>query len=231
MLEEGEKYIMRFALLGMATAIAVASPAQAEWKQYRDDSLGIYSYFPSEPVKTTGTYKAQLAKAAPSIILTAIDGDVTFKVEVVDFEKRAAEGANLMMEALNRDAGARGNTFTVTDFPLWDKGANAVYGTAVIIDKNDTDKTHIVEQVVFNKGKLYLISASVPGASPNRNSPGLARFIDSSQFYLKGYGIDFDTGHDYPLGDDDPLNRDNRPAAPDYVRPPGLVSGPLENVQ
>jgi hypothetical protein len=214
----------------MTAAVAVSTPAHAEWKQYRDDSLGIYSYFPSEPVKTTGTYKAQLAKDVPSIILTAKDGDVTFRVEVVDFEKRAAEGANLMMEALNRDAGGRGNTFTVTDFPLWDKGANAVYGTAVIIDKNDKDKTHIVEQVVFNKGKLYIISASVPGTSPGRNSPGLARFIDSSQFYLKGYGINYETGHDYPLGDDDPLNRDNRPAAPDYTPPAGLVSGPLEDV-
>jgi hypothetical protein len=220
---------MRLLMFGIAAAVVMSAPAQAEWKQYRDETLGVFNYFPVEPTKTTTTYKAPLAKEAPAIVLTAVDDGVTYKVEVVDFTKRAAEGANLLEEALNHEAGGRGGTFTVTDFPLWDKGANSVYGTSLVIDKKDKDKTHTVEEVVFNKGKLYLMSASAPGGSPSRNSPGLARFIDSSQFYLLGYGFNYETGHDYPLGDSDPLDRDSHPAAPNYKPPPGLVSGPLND--
>ncbi len=226
---------MRLILLGMAAVISLSAPAQAEWKQYKDASLGIYSYFPSEPVKTVTKHKPSvrnaLGKEAPAVVLTAMDSGVTYRVEVVDYSGQIRDSANIMQEALNDATSGRGTSFTVTDFPRWDLGTNSVYGTALIIEKADKDHTHILEDVVFNKGKLYLISASVPGDSPSRNSPGLARFIDSSQFYLNGYGEDFATGHDYPLGDDDPRNRDNRPAGADYKRLPGLVNGPLDDVK
>jgi len=221
--------MMRLAVLGIAGAAVFATAVQAEWKQYRDETLGVYNYFPVPPTKTTSTYKGPLAKEAPETVLTAVDEGVTYKVEVIDFTKRAAEGGNLMGEALKHETGGRGVTFTVTDFPLWDKGINSVYGVSLVIDKGDKDKTHAVEQIAFNKGKLYIMSASAPGASPARYSPGLARFIDASQFYMLGYGFNYETGHDYPLGDNDPLDRDNHAAAPGYKPPPGLVSGPLKD--
>ena len=221
---------MRFLSLGVAALVTAAiSPAHAEWKQYQDKSLGIYNYFPVPPTRTTTTYKAPLAKEAPAIVLTAIGDGVTYKVEIVDFTKRAGDGANLLGEAINQQIGGRGTDYTVSNFPLWDKGANSVYGTAIIVDKKDADKTHMLVDVVFNKGKLYLISASVPANSPGRYSPGLARFIDTSQFYMAGYGFNYATGHDYPLGDDDPNDRDSHAAAPGYVPPPGLVSGALQD--
>jgi hypothetical protein len=108
---------MRLFVFGIAAAVAASAPAQAEWKQHKDDRLGVYNYFPVEPVTTLETYKAPLAKEAPATVLTAIDDSVTYKVEVVDFTKRAAEGANLLEEALNHEAGGRGGSFTVTDYP------------------------------------------------------------------------------------------------------------------
>ena len=147
-----------------------------------------------------------------AVVLTAVDDDVTYKVQIVDFTKRAGEGMNLAGEAMNMLIGGRGSSFQVTDFPLWDKGANAVYGVAMMIDKKDDAKTHMLADVVFNKGKLYIITASVPGDSPSRTSSGLARFIDTSQFHMAGYGFNYATGHDYPLGDNDPNDRDNHPA-------------------
>jgi hypothetical protein len=174
-------------------ALALASPAHADWKQYQDKSLGIFMSFPVTPVRTTEIYKGPamntLARSAPSVVLTAKDGDVTYRLQVADFGKRVGEGSNLAGEALNLLIGGRGTNFQVTDFPLWDKGANAVYGTAVIIDKTDAAKTHTLADVVFNKGKLYLITVSVPGDSPDRQSPGLARFMDTAQFHMQGYGF------------------------------------------
>jgi hypothetical protein len=224
------KQAMRYLSLGavMAAVVAVA-PAHAEWKQYQDKSLGIYAYFPVPPARTTTTYKAPLAKEAPATVLTATDEGITYKVEIVDFTTRPQDGANLVGEALGHEVGGRGTTYSVINIPLWDKGANSVYGTAVSIDRQDKDKTHELADTVFNKGKLYIITASVPDASPGRNSPGLARFMDSLQFYMPGYGFNYATGHDYPLDDNDPADRDNHPAAPGYVPPTGLVSGPLKD--
>jgi hypothetical protein len=218
-------------LAGAVLVTAAISPAHAEWKQYQDKSLGIYVYFPVPPTRTTTTYKNALAKEAPATILSATDEDITYKVEIVDFTKRAAEGANLAGEALAHDVGGgRGADvqYTLLSVPLWDKGANSVYGTAVSIDKKDKDSDiHTLEDVVFNKGKLYIISASVPNSSPGRYSLGLGRFMDTLQFYMAGYGFNYATGHDYPLGDNDPNDRDNHAARPGYKPPEGAVSGAI----
>jgi hypothetical protein len=218
-------------LLTAATVLGLAAPAHADWKQYQDKSLGIFMAFPAPPVRTTEVYKGPamntLARSAPSVVLTAKDGDVTYRLQVVDFTKRAGEGSNLRGEAISLLIGGRNTEWQVTDFPLWDKGANAVWGTAIIIDKTDAAKTHMLADVVFNKGKLYMFTATVPGESPDRHSPGLARFMDSAQFHMAGYGFNYQTGHDYPLGDNDPNNRDDKPARAGYKPPEGAVSGAI----
>jgi hypothetical protein len=104
-----------------------------------------------------------------------------------------------------------------------------VAGPAPTIEKKDKDDTHMPEDIVFHKGKLYLISASVPAKSPSHYSLGLGRFMDSLQFYMPGYGYNYAAGHDYPLGDNDPNDRDSKPAAAGYKPPAGLVSGPLKD--
>jgi hypothetical protein len=222
-LSKKRRISMRLLVFGLAAVVIGSGPAEAAWKQYKYNELGIFKDFPAEPVRSTATYKAPLAKEAQATVLTALDEGITYKLTVVDFSSRATEGANLVLEAAERESGGLRGTFTVTDFPLWDHGANTVAGVEMLIEK---DGIHTVEDIVFHKGKLYLIAASVPNDSPGRHSLGLARFMDTSQFYLKGYGFNYATGHDYPLGDDDPLDRDDRPAAPGYVPPPGAVSGP-----
>jgi hypothetical protein len=228
---------MRAILFGLASMFVASLPAHAEWKQYRDASLGVYNYFPVTPTKTKTTYKPiirlALGKPAPATVVSAVDDGVTYKVEVVDYSKSVSDSANILEEALDDAVSGRGTTYTVTDFPRWDLGKNSVYGTALMVDKADNDKTHILEDIVFNKGRLYIISASVPANAPGRYSSGLARFIDTSQFHLAGYGYNYETGHDYPLGDNDPNDRDlgqNRPGPhPLHKAPPGLVTGPLKD--
>jgi hypothetical protein len=218
--------------LAIAAAVMLCSaPAHAEWKQYTYTDLGFKKDFPAEPTRTEGTYKAPLAKEMPASILSLTQDDITYKVTVVNFAKRANEGANLALEVASHDTGGDRDTgaanFIVNDFPLWDKGANSVYGVSLTIDRKDD--VHVLEDVVFNKGRLYIIQASVPNKSPSRSSFALGRFMDTIQFYMKGYGFNYATGHDYPLGDNDPADRDNRPAAANYHPPAGLVSGPLKN--
>src|SRR5271157_5077877 len=95
---------MRVILLGIAALAVASATARAEWKQYRDDSLGVYNYFPVPPTKTTTTYKPAirlaLGKEAPAVVVSAVDQGVTYKVEVVDYTKRLADSANIMEEAM-----------------------------------------------------------------------------------------------------------------------------------
>ena len=218
-------------LMIAAAVLLLSAPAHAEWKQYTFTDLGFKKDFPAEPARSTGTYKAPLAKEVPSTILSLTQDDITYEVTVVDFSNRSVEGANLALEVASRDTGGdRDNgatSFAVNDFPLWDHGKNSVYGVSITIDK--PKGIHVLEDVVFNKGRLYIIRASVPNSSPSRSSFALARFMDTVQFYMNGYGFNYATGHDYPLGDDDPADRDNRPAGANYHPPEGLVSGPLVN--
>ena len=75
---------------------------------------------------------------------------------------------------------------------------------------------------LLTKDVLHHPGYGVPNSSPSRSSFALARFMDTVQFYMNGYGFNYATGHDYPLGDDDPADRDNRPAGANYHPPEAL---------
>lgn len=227
---------MRFVALGLAATVLASVPAHAEWKQYKYLDLGVDAYFPVAPTMTKTTYqptiRKPLAKVAPAVLLTAKDEGITYQLEVVDYSKQAAQGADIAAEAFSSvigftdGLGGKVDTFEVTTISRWDLGKNSAYGPALTIERSDKDKTHLLEDIVFHKGKLYLISASVPAASPSRYSLGLGRFMDTIQFYMPGYGFNYATGHDYPLEDNDPNDRDDKPAAAGYKAPSGLVNGP-----
>ena len=206
---------MRLTALAAATALLLSAlPTQAAWKEYVYEDLGIAKYFPVEPKMEKGTWgqgiRLPLSKIVPSTVLTAVDNGVTYKVTVVDFSARAAEGANIMGEAFSSLAG-RGEVVS-EGFPRLDLGANSVYGLALTVDEKAGN--HATSAVFFNKGKLYIVQAIAPKDSPARFDAGIGRFIETIRFHLQGYGFDEKIGHDFPLGDDDPGDRDlgnNRP--------------------
>ncbi len=205
---------MRLIALVVAGMVAWSLPAQAAWKEFVYTDLGIAEYFPVEPKMTKGTYgvgiRLPLSKIVPDTIISAEDGGVTYKVTVVDFHDRAAEGANIMGEAISMLA-AKG-TVVSQGFPRLDLGTLSVYGLVLIVDEKGGD--HATSGVFFNKGKLYLVQAIAPQNSPSRFDAGIGRFIETIRFHLEGYGFDEKIGHDYPIGDDLPGDRDlgnNRP--------------------
>jgi hypothetical protein len=205
---------MRLIALAVAAITLAAGPAQAAWKEYVYSDLGIAKYFPAEPMKETGTYggtiRLPLSKVVPDTIYSVVDDGVLYKLTVVDFKGRAADGASILAEAVS----ALGNRGTVAEvgFPRLDLGSASVYGMVLIVDEKDGD--HTTSGVFFTKEKLYLVQAMVPQNSPARTNSGIGRFIETVRFHLEGYGFDSTIGHDYPLGCDDPGNRDlgnNRP--------------------
>ena len=205
---------MRFIALLMAATALMASPAEAAWKEYEYKDLGIAKYFPAEPKVEKGTYggtiRLPLSKVVPDTMISVTDEGVLYKVTVVDFKGRGAEGGNILSEAIY-SLGNRGKVVE-TGFPRLDLGSNSVYGLVMIVDEKNGD--HTTSGVFFNKEKLYIVQGIVGQKDPARTNPGIGRFIETIRFHLEGYGFDEKIGHDYPLGDDNPGNRDlgnNRP--------------------
>lgn len=205
---------MRLTALAAAALFLGTLPAHAAWKEYVYEDLGIAKYFPAEPKMAKGTWgqgiRLPLSKIVPDTTLTAMDNGVTYKVTVVDFTSRPTEGANIMGEAFSSLA-AKGTVVT-QGFPRLDLGANSVYGLVLVVDEKSGN--HTSSAVFFNKGRLYVVQAIVPKDSPGRFDSGIGRFIETVRFHLQGYGFDEKLGHDFPLGDDDPGDRDlgnNRP--------------------
>src|ERR1700749_2662533 len=124
---------MRFLAFAAVSLLAWASPVQAAWDEYVYPELGVAKDFPTAPTKEMGTYKAPLAKEAPETIFSSAQGDVSFKMTVVDFSGRQGDGGNLLGEAAS-ELTKGDNNVTLLDFPLYDKGSNSVYGLMLSID-------------------------------------------------------------------------------------------------
>src|SRR5580704_12573186 len=199
---------MRFIGFVAAAIIAGVLPAQAAWKEYVYTDLGVAKYFPVEPKMGKGTYglgiRLPLSKLVPDVTLTALDEGVTYKLTIVDFKGRDADGSNIMGEAVYW----LGNKGTVVSqgFPRLDLGNESVYG--FVIDVDEKGGNHATSEVFFNKGKLYIVQAYAPKNSPGLLSQNIGRFIETVRFHLEGYGWDEKLGKGYPIGDDDPYDRD-----------------------
>jgi len=209
---------MRLLPLVAAALVAGSLPAHAAWKEYVYKDLGIAKYFPAEPKVEKSTWgngiRLPLSKIVPDTVISAEDGGVVYKVTVVDFSARASEGANIMGEAFY--SLAQKGMVVDQGFPRLDLGTESVYGLALIVDEKNGD--HASSAVFFNKGRLYVVQAIVPKGSDGRTNSGIGRFIETVRFHMEGYGFDAKIGHDFPLGDDDPGDRDLG-----TNRPPGAV--------
>ena len=214
---------MRMMALALAATFLATAPAHAAWKEYVYNDTQVAKEFPVEPKIEKGVYKTPLAVSAPSTIYTAVEDGVTYKMTVVDFPKREADAGNLLNEAAHDLVDGRSVKFTLDDFSLYDKGTNSVWGIILTADKPDGE--HAKGEVFFNKGRLYILKATVPPKGADRDDPGVARFISTVRFHMAGYGFDYKTGHDFPVGDDNPANRDTR-VLKDYKLPDGYVPPP-----
>lgn len=209
---------MRPVLIAATLAVLAQGPALAQWKTFTYKSLGVEKEFPGTPTVKHGTYTTPLVKNAHSTTFSLTKDGNILRLVVVDLKGREADGANILGEAIASYISGRDVTYTLEDVPLYDKGFNSVYGIVMHIQKPDGSR--MITNTFFNKGRLYKVEVIVPATSLAKSSPDFARFVNGVQFHLQGYGFDFSTGHDYPIGDDNPNDRDTR-VIPHYKPPPG----------
>ena len=204
--------------LALTAGLGVSAPAHAEWKTYTYKELGVAKDFPAAPKVEKGVYTTPMVKNAPkTTFVVERDGNL-LRLVVVDLKGREGDGANILAEASANDIAGKGVTYTLENLQLFDKGYNSVYGVVMNITKPDGSR--MITSNFFNKGKLYKIEVVIPATSEDKESPNFGRFINTVQFHLQGYGFDFKTGHDFPIGDDDPNDRDTH-LNPNYKPPAG----------
>ena len=180
-----------FGALAMVIAVCSAQPAAAQWKEYMYKDLGIAKEFPVEPKQTTGEYKSGVIGrdvAAPSVILTAEEDNVVYRMEVVDLNKPdlIARSASITNECIF-NAEEEGVTLANMTNRV-EGGINAVYGrlTSVELFENKGRKQ---TTCLFTKGKMYIISAHVLPAHGEANSSKAIRFTNSLRFAIdRAYG-------------------------------------------
>jgi hypothetical protein len=175
---------MRFRAVCAGVAFALAAmtiPAEAAWKSYVSRTLGFSFEAPGEVKATKGTWRAAVAGDNPATIYRSSENNINYRVTVVDFAPRAAEGSVIMEEAayiMQDDM-----KVLMNDFGRVQTGKDAVYGRRMTFDLPENGGRRSVA-TYFTKGKLYILDATVLPANGDFTGPDAGRFIDSLVFDL-----------------------------------------------
>ncbi len=195
-------------ILAAAGMALVSGTALAAWKGYPYKDLGFAVEFPDAPTTSTGMYHTVLVNSAPVHIYARKQDDATFVASVVDLQDRAGEGASLLIEA-EFNLGLLGDV-SATEISRVEPGKAAVFGHFVTVDcRNDkvpdqpgqTEAAHkwfkaitgvecpnkgrLTVNLLFNRGRLYLISG-INDPNPDGGpalSPAALRFTNSVSLY------------------------------------------------
>jgi hypothetical protein len=169
------------AAIVVAALGASALPAQAAWKNYVNRELGFSFRAPGELKTGSGTYQTELAGAHQTIVYSAMEDDIEYKLTVVRFPQ-AAEAASILGE---REYDFQdGKTVLLDTFARVENGKDAVFGRKLVIDLPD-HKGRTTAAFYFTKGKLVALEATVLPANGDFASPDPALFVDSITFMLR----------------------------------------------
>jgi hypothetical protein len=195
---------MRAICFVIATILIASSLTAAAWKVYSQRELGFLVEFPGDPSESTGRYHTGLVQSATAHIFSLKDDQALYVATVVDLLDRKEEGATLLGEA-ESSLTMLGDVASISISRVT-PGANAVYGQFITIDcrsgrvvgqrgaadtartwfKDITgaecpDRSRLVANVFFTRGRLYLIQGiNLPGE--DTLSPSAMRFANSLSF-------------------------------------------------
>lgn len=168
------RYTILAGLVGAGLAL-ITLPAEAAWKSYISKQLGFSFEAPGDLKTEKGTYDGALSGKKDAVLYRSVDDNIEYKVMVVDFSPRAAEGAVLLGEA----------TFLFQDKKklLMDTfgRVDGLYGRKLSIDQpNNGGRT--LAAFYFIKGRLISLQVTVLPANGDYGTPDMGRFVDSIAF-------------------------------------------------
>jgi len=193
----------------IGTVLIASSLTAAAWKEYPQRELGFLVEFPGDPAASTGRYHTGLVQSATAHIFSFKDDKALYVATAVDLLDRKEEGATLLGEA-ESNLTMLGDVSSISISRVT-PGANAVFGQFITIDcrggrvgqrgaadtartwfKDITgaecpDRSRLVSNVFFTRGRLYLIQGiNLPGAEEAALSPAAMRFANSLSFLGAG---------------------------------------------
>jgi hypothetical protein len=167
-------------LAGTVFALFLAAgPAAAEdWKEYNYPALGVAIQFPAEPEAMKSTYDSIYVKSLPSVVISAEDDHVIYKLTVVDLDSRSDMGTNFLVEAATRMQ--RDGEALFTDFPHVYNGARSVFGVSLVVDRKDGSRVR--SSLYHHKGRLYIAQAIVLPARGDKDMTTPSRYDQTIRF-------------------------------------------------
>jgi hypothetical protein len=168
---------MRVVALIVSVLLLGAGPASA-WQEYVYPDQGVAIQFPAKPTAVKATYDSTLAKGLPSMLYSAEDGNVVYKLTVVDLTTRPDAGANFLNEAAY--ALMREGDVLFTDFPRVYQDVKAIYGVTLVVDRMDGSRVR--SSLYYHKGRLYIADAVVLPARGDKDMATPSRYDQTIRF-------------------------------------------------
>lgn len=167
-------------LAGVVFALFLgAGPTAAEdWKEYNYPDQGVAIQFPAKPEATKSTYDSIYAKGLPSLVISAEDDHVLYKMTVVDLTTRSDMGTNFLNEAANRMQ--RDGEVRFTDFPHVYQGVRSVFGVTLVVDRKDGSRVR--SSLYHHRGRLYIAEAIVLPARADKDMTTPSRYDQTIRF-------------------------------------------------
>ena len=167
-------------LAGTVFALFLAAgPALAEdWNEYNYPDHGVAIQFPAKPESMKSTYDSIYVKGLPSLVISAEDDHVIYKMTVVDLSTRSDMGTNFLNEAANRIE--RDGEVLFTDFPHVYQGARSVFGVTLVVDRNDGSRVR--SSLYHHRGRLYIAEAIVLPTRADKDMTTPSRYDQTIRF-------------------------------------------------
>jgi hypothetical protein len=165
-----------FAFVMFAVLLGVG-PASA-WEEYSYLDQGVAIQFPAKPEAKKSTYDSTLAKGLPSMIYSAEDDHVLYKLTVIDLTGRDDKGASFLNEA-GYELMRKGKVL-FTDFPRVYQDERSIYGITLVVDRRDGSRVR--SSLYYHKGRLYIADAIVLPARGDKDMATPSRYDQTIRF-------------------------------------------------
>ena len=154
-----------------------AGPAMA-WEEYVYLDQGVAISFPAKPQAMKSTYSSILAKGLPSMVYSAEDDHVIYRLTAVDLASRPDAGANFLNDVAYELI--RSGDVLFTDFTRVYQGERSIHGTTVVVERPDGKRVRT--SIYYNRGRLYIAEAIVLPERGDKDMTTPSRYDQTIRF-------------------------------------------------
>jgi hypothetical protein len=165
-------------LAAVLTVLLLGAGEALAWEEYNYLDQGVAIQFPARPQAAKSTYDSVYAKGLASMVYSAEDDHVVYKLTVVDLTARAEMGANFLNEAANRLQ--REGDVLFVDFPRVYQDVRSVFGVSLVVDRMDGSRVRT--SLYHHKGRLYIADAVVLPTRGDKDMTTPSRYDQTIRF-------------------------------------------------